>query len=409
VTCAEEFKRFGECKSLMICTVEATTHYDYISSNFPSTVHTTAPSLDALKDMLVNGACNVIATEQLQIFNSDIEEGVANGTYVLGGKAFTKEPLAVVTRKNDREWSDIVNWVVRALIHGEKKGLKRDMSLCGQGNNNLVPFDLAFDNAVYCVGNYGEIFYTNFDRRDRAPINTINNGTPMIYAIPHGNINSRETFDLDSGDESSNDVARLDINENDFLRCGVVSIEDSRGDLTGLSVDYCHALAAALFHGNSAALTLEFFAEDDYNAIDALLNGTIDVLAGSQVNLETDVWLQFSTPYFYQNAENGDEVKVFALATRNDDTYFSSFVHSIMLTTVYAQESGITQESNRGMPLISVFGTEYSWAMREAIAYSGSYDEMYHKHFGTSPLQRGRNQLNINETSQLLSPSMNFR
>ncbi len=105
VICAEEFKRFGECKSLMICTVESTTHFDYISSNFPSTVHTTAPSLDALKNMLVNGACNVIATEQFQIFNSDIERGVENGTYILGSRAFTKEPLSAVTRKNDRQWS----------------------------------------------------------------------------------------------------------------------------------------------------------------------------------------------------------------------------------------------------------------------------------------------------------------
>lgn len=103
-----------------------------------------------------------------------------------------------------------------------------------------------------------------------------------------------------------------------------------------------------------------------------------------------------------------DEVKVFALATRDDDKLFSSFVHSIMLATLYAQESGITHESNRGMPLMSVFGTQYLWAMRDAIAHSGSYDEMYYKHFGTSPLQRGRNELNINATPQLLSPPMNF-
>ncbi len=200
--------------------------------------------------------------------------------------------------------ADIVNWVVQALIHGEKKGFQRDMSRCGHGNSSLVPFDLAFDNAVYCVGNYGQIFYRNFDRKNRSPINTINNGTPMIYAIPHGKINSRETFQLDSGDESSNDVARLDLNENELLRCGVISIEDSQGNLTGLGVDYCHALAAALFNGNSAALTFAYFAEGDDNAIDALINGTIDVLAGSQVNLVTDNWLQFSTPYFYQNIKN---------------------------------------------------------------------------------------------------------
>ncbi len=103
-----------------------------------------------------------------------------------------------------------------------------------------------------------------------------------------------------------------------------------------------------------------------------------------------------------------DEVKVIALATRDDDPLFSSFVHSIVLATVYAQESGIEQESSRGMPLMSVFGAEYLWTMRDAVAYSGSYDEMYYKHFGISKAPRGRNELNINGTPQLLSPSINF-
>ena len=48
------------------------------------------------------------------------------------------------------------------------------------------------------------------------------------------------------------------------------------------------------------------------------------------------------------------------------------------------------------MPLVSVFGGDLSWALRDVIAYSGSYDELFTKHFGNtaSGIGFGRNALN---------------
>ena len=43
---------------------------------------------------------------------------------------FTKEPLAIATHKSDREWSDVVNWVIQALIYGEEEGFTKDLTLC---------------------------------------------------------------------------------------------------------------------------------------------------------------------------------------------------------------------------------------------------------------------------------------
>ncbi|KAL7538347.1 hypothetical protein ACHAXR_008492 [Thalassiosira sp. AJA248-18] len=48
------------------------------------------------------------------------------------------------------------------------------------------------------------------------------------------------------------------------------------------------------------------------------------------------------------------------------------------------------------MPLVSVFGSDLNWALRDAIAYSGSYEQIYKNHFGSkaTEVNRGRNTLN---------------
>lgn len=84
------------------------------------------------------------------------------------------------------------------------------------------------------------------------------------------------------------------------------------------------------------------------------------------------------------------------MATREDDVMFASFVNCIVLATIYAQENDITSENRRELPLVSVFGSDLIWALRDAIAYSGGYDKIYRKNFGieVSEMKRGRNALN---------------
>ena len=94
----------------------------------------------------------------------------------------------------------------------------------------------------------------------------------------------------------------------------------------------------------------------------------------------------------------------FSLATRENDVLFSSFVNCIVWATIYAQEKGITIKENKEMPLMTIFGSHFNWALRDAIAYSGSYDELYEKHFGdVSEEDRGRNHLNDYNSPQIHS------
>ena len=73
---------------------------------------------------------------------------------------------------------------------------------------------------------------------------------------------------------------------------------------------------------------------------------------------------------------SSDSVSMFTVVTREDEVVFSSFVNCVVLTIIYAQEI-IDKEESRKIPLTSVFGSEYNWALRDAISYSGSYNENF--------------------------------
>ena len=60
------------------------------------------------------------------------------------------------------------------------------------------------------------------------------------------------------------------------------------------------------------------------------------------------------------------------------------------------------------MPLASLFGSDLRWALRDAITYSGNYDDVYTKNFGSqvSDAERGWNALNEGGPLQLYLPGL---
>jgi len=92
----------------------------------------------------------------------------------------------------------------------------------------------------------------------------------------------------------------------------------------------------------------------------------------------------------------------YAFATRGDDTLFSSFLNAMVITTIHAQEIGATRKTSTRMPLTSLFGNKFLWAMRDAVSYGGNYDEIYINNFGLKSV-RGRNEVNSQSGPQLLT------
>jgi len=169
--------------------------------------------------------------------------------------------------------------------------------------------ELNFLNAVYCVGNYGEILFGG-EQTDR-DMNQINNGSSgMLYATPFGNLENivedvRESYGI------TDDTLLEDVRDSGSLNCGVVipdsfagNIKNSTG-LVGMSVEYCKTLAAALFNGNFRAVKI--FTYNEYDSFSALNNRTVDVLSGATVERKYDFessilgGFRFSTPYYYGN------------------------------------------------------------------------------------------------------------
>ena len=307
VRCAEKNMRYKECASLVICVDKDLTSYDFVSSSFPSTFFLPTSSEDERIELMMNGTCNVIANDRSWLLAETISRsGLVGGDLIVGEKLMTKEPLAFVTRNDDREFSDIINWILHALFYGEEQGLSTTSSLCQNYTTpQMAITDLHFLNAVFCVGNYGDIVFDG--ERGNRGINQINSWTPMLYAIPFG--------DLEDVDESLDESGRLnDIRNDGLLKCGV-NLPDYNftGNLTnsdklvGMKVDYCYTLASALFNGNWEAVQFVTFSENVDDSYAALDNGTIDVISGARIEKKYDFestslgGFQYSTPFYYGN------------------------------------------------------------------------------------------------------------
>jgi len=430
VECAEDEVRYGPCAPLRICVKDSTTHHDFLETAFPSDFLQIGSSLVEMQEMLMNStddsmnplnkSCNVIASDRSNWLNVwTVLNNTASGRdvshFVEGEKTVRVEPLAIVTRNDDREFSDIINWVVQALFYGVEQGVTKNTTLC-QNYTHLTTYnasDLNFMNAVYCVGNHYEIWGGEGNRQG---MNQINDGeSGMIYATPFGK--------LDNEDDEYKDIyvtagtTLHDINENRLLNCGVVvpdgvvRVTKLSREFVGMTDDYCRTLAAALLDGNYDRVNITIFSQNDNSSFVALNDGTIDVLAGGKVEKKHDFGsppsiggVHFSTPYFYGNETASDDVSFFSLATREDDVVFSSFVNCVVLATIYAQEYDITRRKSKQMPFVSIFGSDFKWALRDAIAYSGNYDEIYRRNFGVlSEAERGRNYLNEDGGPQIHS------
>jgi len=406
VQCAENQIRYGVCSNLKICTLEDSVGENYVLHNFPSDFVSVVSSYDEMAQMLLDEHCNVLGqTRSALLYFASLPE-VKDKGFVVGNDTLSKKPLAIVSRLDDREFNEIINWAMQALFFGEEKALAKNSSLCQDYSttSGLQVSDLNFLNAVYCVGSYSGIL-SPFDRG----MNQINNGSSgMIYAYPFGELDNEDTELIDGS--NLNDTCLCDhLRDEDSLNCGI--LVPSSGKLVGLHVDYCRTLAAALFNGDAEAVKIIFLEDDTDDAYLALENQTIDVLAGAVLHkrfyFESSLspsGFHFSTPYYYGDEAADEDLTIYALATRKEDTLFSSFVNAIVIATIYATEEGITKDKSNDMPLSNLFGGNFTWSLRDAIAYSGGYDELYKKHFGdVSKVARGRNTLTNMGTPQIHS------
>ena len=119
-----------------------------------------------------------------------------------------------------------------------------------------------------------------------------------------------------------------------------------------MDVDLCKALASGLFQGDTEAV--EFVELVELEDFVKLTSGEIDVMTGALLSIVNDVkepttgmGFAFSQPYFYGYSEEEDN---FALATRQDDHDWASFVFWTLNALICADEYSIHSNTSSTLP-----------------------------------------------------------
>ena len=224
----------------------------------------------------------------------------------IGKSLHSKEPLAALTSQDDRVWSKIVWWVFNELAQAEELGImKATASSVASTDVFGEQFCLMFQNAVGANGNFGEIYNKNLE--DVLPrgngMNRINKNSGMIYSFPFGNTQTQ-------GPEPSVGGTIDAIRKRGALICGVslspgfVNVDSEIGTFTGMEVDICRGIAAALFNGK---VEVQFSLLETHDRFSLLSAGAIDIVVSRvTTNIQREIreattgrGFDFSPPYFY--------------------------------------------------------------------------------------------------------------
>lgn len=162
VDCADNLDDFnGDCRNLKICTgSHFSAHQAVIQDIFPGPRIVPFDSSSQAVELLKNKSCNVIATEAIGL-NDKVMKNLLGytGPYKVGAKLFSKDPLALMTRDGDPEWSNLVNLVVNVLITAWATGITGSTVTAENSTAGLsADFRSVIVAIVSFLGNYGELF-----------------------------------------------------------------------------------------------------------------------------------------------------------------------------------------------------------------------------------------------------------
>lgn len=160
---------------------------------------------------------------------------------------------------------------------------------------------------IFLVGNYGEI-YASSQLADytRTAINTINNGTPMLYVIPYGNLDNTNEMFYSTSKTFANVKSRNMLNCGLLIRDGYSEDVLASNGLFGMGVSFCQTLASSMLDGNLHGANYTTF-NDIESAFLALNDEYVDVLLGLTADITRNFGDQsvdgvvFSATYYYGN------------------------------------------------------------------------------------------------------------
>ena len=413
VACADDnMNARGNCSGIRICTNDNTAYFEAIASKLPERFLIKRNDTLDIVVGFVSGECNVMPSENSGIMEWGLELLGYQGPYIRGSKAFQKDTATVATREDDPEFSDFVNIIIMGIFAAEEAGVSKETA-GKMGTSSVLGENLV--SAVRAVGSYKDVYeqgITPFMKR--GSWNLINNGTTgLLYTLQLGRVRQ-----IGPGPVQGGTLESIWERQERKLHCGIrmnrtgFASLDSSGNLVGLDVEFCTALAASALEGEAQSIEFVpvFDEADGYRKLQAR---EVDVLAGFTWSIENDYQepttgegYSFSQPYFYRPvgdlSQYDDNVTSMislaeenrCLVSRQDDPQFASFVYWVVAATIYAEEQGITWATANNMPDVNLFGEDYIKMFRDAIYYSGNYGEIFERNLGNVLPERGRNAIN---------------
>ena len=177
------------CTGLRVCVNSDTTTIEVARERFfPKGVLVEKSTAEQAMQGLVQGECNVIIGPIMGIVEPSLRDLGFEGEYKMGSNRFSKDPLAMVTRQDDPQFSAFVKWIVSAIFYAEEEGINNATS-------NEIPLVSLFGtlhgrmlkDVIQAVGNYEEIYSNNLeDFVPRAGLNrlSVNPYGPRHYPLP---------------------------------------------------------------------------------------------------------------------------------------------------------------------------------------------------------------------------------
>jgi general L-amino acid transport system substrate-binding protein len=277
VECAENE---GEgCTGLKVCTLAGSSHAQIVTDLlFGKAESITFQFEDDFHQSLIDGECNVIAGEMVELSEQTLREAGYEGDYTIGQELLSKEPITFASRTDDYVLKDIITWVFEQLHQSDETGV--GIENC---ENVLLQTELGVNlkkslrNAVCAVGNYGEVYQRTLEPIvPRSGLNLANDGTTgLLYSHPFGSINIEGP--------QLNKVSKTveNIRKRGFLNCGIniragfASFDPETREYSGFDVDLCNLIASAIFDGVPRVLFTDLPARDRFQI---LADQEIDVL-----------------------------------------------------------------------------------------------------------------------------------
>ncbi|CAJ1947087.1 unnamed protein product [Cylindrotheca closterium] len=310
VECADSYDFISPaCQGVKICVSQLTSWYDVVANIFPPENIVGTEGIASSVPALGNGLCNVFGATRFEV----LEENVVRLGYDLsvgfavGERMHSKSFETWMTRSADRQWTKMTSWIFEALVQAEESGITQASASIMEStivfNDPKYSFDDMFRNAVAANGNFGELWDKSMPF-SRPAMNTVCDGTSgLIVAMDFGAFG-------DLGDRPSQGGQIERIIQRGALVCsvspatGFAEFNEQTNSWTGLEVDICRAIAAAIFNGQPK---VDFVTGTTSEVFTAVKGGNIDLAAGKTRTLEREIKhsssggfaFDFSPPYFY--------------------------------------------------------------------------------------------------------------